>query len=273
MKKKIVALLLCVAMTTSLVSCGQESPAVTSVSSVEEPAASEEISESVSEEVSKEAAEEAPVKEKPEIYGPDGQMYIEFTEDYYVANSYLGLGEYYDIDAYAYKAPYVGRWLNNDGSGEGVYFYSDDYMSCVYADGSIEPLAWGYCLDDKCNIVDCATMTIYTVEDGVLADSEGNKYTYSLLEFPYDSIAPRFYGFWRYDSNPDYYIRVNPDNTADVCNDTEFMTGTIELISPTTIRIIDDEDNTVCTLKMEGYGIAMATGDELLTYFDDEPKG
>ena len=210
----------------------------------------------------------------PELYDPNGNMYIEYTLDYFLANAYAASEEAYNIDYYQYISPFVGRWLNSDGSGEGYYFYSDEYMTYAYADGAIEPLAWSCYLDESHSLVDNSNMTMFSLNNGELTDSEGNTYYYSNIEFPYDVADSSFYGYWQYDSNPEYYVQISREgDIVKINNEDGANTGYFEMVNPFTMNLFDNDGNRICRLSITGYRQAEVNGEETLFYYDDVPKG
>lgn len=280
MKRKFLAVVLSLVLVLSLTACGESGTSSVSGTSVEPSVVSvskqpeePEVS-SVSFPEENNSSVEEPTEAVPEIYGPDGQMYVEYTLDFYLENAYEGMEENYNLDYFQYVSPFVGRWLNCDGSGEGYYFYSDEYITYAYADGSVEPLAWECYLDESNNIVDKATMNMFSINDGVLSDTEGNTYMYSSIEFPYDVADSSFYGYWQYDSNPNFFVQISREGEiVKAHNGDGDMVGLFEMINPYTMYLLDEEGNRMYRFSIIGDGKAAIFGEETLTYYEDAPKG
>lgn len=219
-------------------------------------------------------ADDISVSSESEIYGPDGELYVEYTLDYYLANAFAGDEESYNLDYYQYVCPFVGRWLNTDGSGEGYYFYSDEFITYAYADGAVEPFAWDCYLDEEGNIVDPTSMIMFTIQDGMLIDSEGNTYEYSHIEYPYDVADSSYYGYWQFESNPNNYVQISREGEiVKVHDDYGDMTGYFEMENPYTMYLLDEDGNRMYRFTMTAYGQAILDGEEVLYYYEDQPNG
>ncbi len=284
MKRKLVVILLSLVLVLSLTACDKSGnssvsgtsvePSVSSVTSVSAEPVEPSVTSASTEPVEPSVVSTSSEPDGPEIYGPDGEMYVEYTLDYYLENAFEGNEENYNLEYFQYVSPFVGRWLNCDGSGEGYYFYSDEYLTYAYADGAIEPFAWECYLDESNGLVDRVTMNMFSIKDGVLSDTEGNTYMYSGIEFPYDVADSSFYGFWQYDSDPNFYVQISREGEIiKVHNSDGDRTGYFEMTNPYTMYLLDEDGNRMYRFSMTEYGHAAIDGEETLHYYEDVPKG
>ncbi len=204
------------------------------------------------------------------FYSEDGEMYVEYTENYYFSNVYRG-DVAYDLEAYAPIAPFVGGWNIYDEESTvatGYYFFSDGYVSMIYADGTVCPIA------EPVTVVDEATLRAenwgidFTIKDDKLVDSNGNELPFAYIEFPMtDAVAWDFGGYWSKDENADAlsdeYLFIDHLNSAfTYVYPGATITGSVQTQYPTRISMIDDVSGEIDFLYMKEPGHLVTTDEE-----------
>ena len=220
------------------------------------------------------AVTEAPVV-VPEAYDENGKMYVEYTLDYYLAHARYGVESMYDLEEYAKIVPYVGYWYTPDEEylswQTGYYVTSDAYVSLVYGDGSISPIAVDGYLNNAGELVIEGYDDVLTAGAGCLTGKDGTEYPKAEVEFPNTNLAPEFCAVWKYSGNekPDYSITIFYGNTYTIVDGDEITEGTISVLSPETIALLDAEGNTVEILSMTPWGtIETEDGEDFYYYLD-----
>ncbi len=227
-----------------------------------------------------------PVTENPDsiYYNENGEMYVEYTEDYYNKHTYLGI-EPYNFEEYAPIAPYVGSWnisTENPTDFTGYYFYSDGYASRIYGNGAVSPVIASFNINDDSSLYVDEWGIGFKIENDRLVDSYSNEIPYADIEYPVtEYIAPDFCGYW---ATEDYVQKLTDEYLFIDFNGPSFtyispeitINGHVETISPICISLIDDETGYTETLYME-YANSLVSEDNkewfLFSSYDSEYQG
>lgn len=178
-----------------------------------------------------------------DLHAKSAEMNNIRKEQAYLAASYLGGGDPYDEGNYDAIAPYVGKWYNGEECYNGIagfYVYSDGFYSVVETNGAVSPIVSSCYVNKQGKLV---LNGAYTVKNKKLVGSNGIEYSKVNDNFSDSWVPEEFMGEWRYwdDSEEDSYLRILPDNTFTFCTSSDCVSGSVEVTSPSTAKLVNSE--------------------------------
>lgn len=261
MKRKTIAIMLILVMVMS-VACnkGGKDNRVTEPENTQNQAGNQNVDETKNETVNN-VTDNGAKKNSSDIYDADGNIYVEYTEDYYYKHAYRGDVFEYDLEKYAKICPFVGRWYipgDNVWETSGYYFFSDGFVSRVYGNGTISPIAAVCYMNDDGELVAEDLDARFYIVNGMLACTENdNLYPYSLIEFPNDDFPVDFCGYWTKDPAGEEltaeYLELSffePNYVWHMRNGS--IQGKAVMWSPITMAFLGDDGNPVKFVTMDG---------------------